>query len=73
VQRAIRFAARPLVAERGVEDAGVLQVRRHLDAGDGDEANARIVHLARQHRRQLVANLIGDTIGSRSLRHQRTA
>ena len=35
-----------LVAERGVVDARVLEVGGDLDAGDRQEADARIVHLA---------------------------
>ena len=52
-----------------LQSARVLQVGRHLDAGDGDEPDPRVVHLAGEHRRQLVANLIGDAIGTGALRH----
>ena len=52
LERPRRLAPRLLVAERRVVDARVLQVGRHLDAGDGEEADARVVHLrAQQFRR----------------------
>ena len=58
-----------VVAERGVEDARLLEVGRHLHAGEGDEADARIVHLARQQQRELAADLIGDAVWTGALGH----
>jgi hypothetical protein len=42
----------------------VLQVRAHLHAGDGDEPDAWIVQLARDHRRDFRADLIRDALRS---------
>ena len=54
---------RLLVAERRVVDARELQVGGDLDAGERQEADARIVHLARLSiPRQLDADLIADAL-----------
>src|SRR5262249_1957762 len=55
--------ARRVVAERRVRHAGVLQVRRHRDARDGDEPDAGIVDVAREQLRDLAADLIADARG----------
>src|SRR5437588_69382 len=62
-------AARLVVAEGGVEDARLLDVGADLDAGQRHEPDARIVDFARQERRELGADLVGDAIGTRALRH----
>src|SRR3954463_13551334 len=69
-ERPFRVPPRRVVAERGVVNARLLQIRRDRDAGDGDEADPRIVDLARQHRGNLAANLVGHPCGSGALRHQ---
>ena len=52
------------VAERRVVDARQLQVGRHLHARERDEADVGIVHLAaREHRAQLLADLVADAMG----------
>src|SRR5580765_2245845 len=68
-QRLRAGGARLIVTERGVVDARVLEIGRDLDPGNGHEADARIVDLSRQHRRDFAANLIGDAVGSRTLSH----
>src|SRR4029453_5852850 len=50
-----------LVAERGVVDAGHLQVRRHGDLRDGQKADAGVVYLAREEIGDLRAQLIANT------------
>ena len=52
------------IAEAGVVDARVLQIGAHLHARDRDEADTGIVQLARDHRRDFGANLIGDAVWS---------
>jgi hypothetical protein len=69
VERLLGGAALGLGAERRVEDARHLEVRRHLDVRDRQKADAGVVDLARQHRADLDANLVRDTIGSVALGH----
>src|SRR5919106_4755653 len=58
------------IAERRVEDFRDLQVGRDLDAGERDEADARVVHVpAGQHLAQLLADLIPHTVRTIPLRH----
>ena len=68
-ERARGVLACGLIAEAGVVDAGMLQVGRHVHARHGHEADAGIVQLARDHRRDLRANLIGDALRSGTLAH----
>src|SRR5262249_14435749 len=59
-----------VVAHRRVEHPCHLQIGRHLDARQRDEADARIVDRApREQLAQLVANLFTYTIGSMALCH----
>ena len=51
-------------------DARLLKVRRDLHARQRHEPDARIVHFAREQRGQFAADLIGDAVGSRALRHE---
>src|SRR6185503_20531676 len=53
LERARAALLRLLVAERRVVDASQLEIGRDLDAGDGDEAEARVVHFPRQQQSQL--------------------
>src|SRR5437899_6943624 len=69
LERARARAPRLLVTERRIEDARLLDVVRHLDARQRHEADARVVHFAREQLRQLGADLIGDAVGPRALRH----
>src|SRR5437773_9377856 len=62
-----RAAVVTRVAERGVVDARELQVRTDLDARQRHEADAGVVHLAREQLRELRADLIGDTVGPGTL------
>src|SRR5207253_10377209 len=61
-QGARRLALRVLVAERRVVAARKLKVRGDLHAGEGQEADAGVVHLARDQQRKLGADLIADTV-----------
>src|SRR4051812_10700034 len=63
LERLGRLALRLLVAERRVVDARDLQVRRHGDLGQGDEPDPRIVDVARQQLRQLLADGFSDAVG----------
>src|SRR6185295_1717069 len=60
LERARAALLRLLVAERRVVDASQLEIGRDLDAGDGDEAEARVVHFPRQQQSQLAAYLLGN-------------
>src|SRR5688572_12679438 len=60
LERALRLAPGPLVAHRGVVDARLLEVGRHLDVGDGQEADSRILHVACEQLGNLDANLVAD-------------
>jgi hypothetical protein len=51
-----------LIAQRRVEDMCVLEIGADLDAGHGQEADARVVHLPAQHPRNLYADLIADAL-----------
>src|SRR3954469_15387041 len=68
-ERLGRGGARLVVAERGVVDPRVLQVGRDLHSRNGDEPDPRVVHVARQHRRDLAADLIGDSVWAGTLSH----
>jgi len=61
VERARRFPARRVVTDGRVIHQRLLQIRRDLDLRDGQEADARIVHVSRQERRELRADLVADT------------
>ena len=61
------FRAHLVVAERGVEHPRLLEVGCHLDAGDGDETDPRIVDVARQQQAELAPDLIRNTVWTRSL------
>ena len=61
-ERPGRVLARFRVADRGVEHARLLQVGRHLDVGDGEEADARIVDLAGEQFGELSADLVTDAV-----------
>src|SRR5262245_48383303 len=50
------------VAEHGVEDACDLQIRTDLNPRQRHESDARIVHLASEHGRQLASYLISHAI-----------
>jgi len=41
-----------------------MKIWTDADAGQRDEAEARIVHLAREQRRQLAPDLVRDAIGA---------
>ena len=69
LQAARRVAARPVVAERSEEHASVLQIRRHLNARDRDEPDARVVNVAREQLAELAADLVGDALWTGTLRH----
>jgi len=56
--------------ERGVEHPRLLDVRADLNASDGHEADAGIVDLTRKELAELAADLIGNPVGSGTLRHQ---
>src|SRR6185503_17975355 len=60
LERARRALLRLLVTERRVVDASQLEIGRDLDAGDGDEAETRVVHFPRQQQGQLAAHLLGN-------------
>src|SRR5438067_4231167 len=60
VQRPLRVPARVLLAERGVEDARLLQIGVDLHARDRYESDSRVVDLARDQHAELAADLIGD-------------
>ena len=51
VETLLHFGGR-LLAEHAVEDLGVTQVGRHLDGGDRDERDARILDLTAQQFRE---------------------
>ena len=70
LQRPGRVLPRFRVADRGVEHARLLQVGRDLDVGDGEEADARVVDLAGEQFGELSPDLVADTGGSGSLRHE---
>src|SRR3954452_2109350 len=70
LQRLGRVFPRLGIANRGVEDTRLLQVGRHLDVGDGEKADPRVVDLAGEQFGELSADLVTDTGGSGSLRHE---
>src|SRR3954462_10018372 len=70
-ERAGRLALCFVVADRRVVDTRLLQVRRHLDARDGEKPDSRIVNVPGQQRRKLRLNLIADTGRSRTLHHNK--
>src|SRR5262245_35907436 len=63
----VGVAAALLVAERRVVDVRLLQIGGDADARERDEADARIVHLAREQGSQLAANLVGHAVWSGAL------
>jgi len=64
-QRLFGFAARLGIAERGVVHARQLQIGRHRDARQRDEADAGIVNrTATEQLADLLPNLIADAIGT---------
>jgi hypothetical protein len=63
LERAAGLRPRLGIAERRVIDARVLQVRRDLDARDGDEAYSRIVDRARQKLRDVLTNCSPTRLG----------
>src|SRR5687767_4676824 len=63
LQRLRRLAAGGLVSQCRVVDARDLEIGRDLHAGQGDEADARVVHLAAaQQHAQLLPDLVADAI-----------
>src|SRR5687768_12500050 len=50
-------------AEDAHEDAGVAQVGAHLDTGHGHEADPRVLELAPDHARDLLAELFPEALG----------
>src|SRR5262245_37169579 len=70
-ERAIGAAARLVVAEGGVVHARLLEIRRHGHARDRHEPDPRIVHLAREHRRDFASNLVGNASSAWSLSQTR--
>jgi hypothetical protein len=66
-KRPCGLTPRLLVAERRVVHARLLEVGRHADVSDGQEADTGIVHLAGQQLREVFANLFADP--SRALGH----
>src|SRR5687767_2804061 len=71
LERARGVLACGRIAKAGVEHARVLQVRTHVHPRNGDESDAGIMQLPRNHRRHFGANLIGDAFGSGSLSHKK--
>ena len=63
VRPAQRLRALRLVAEDAEEDARVAQVGRDLHAGDGDQADARILDLAQQELGDQLLQRLGDAVG----------
>ena len=63
-ERALALTARFVVAHGRVVHARLLQIGGYLDVGDGEEADARIVHFAREEIRDLDAELITDAAGT---------
>jgi hypothetical protein len=57
------------VAEQRVEDACLLQIRRDFHARQGHETDPWIVDMAREQRRQLLADFLTDAVGTRTLAH----
>src|SRR5262245_50252884 len=66
-QRPLGIATALLVAERRIVHARLLQIRADAHPRQRHEPDARIVNVAREQRRQLASDLIGDAIGSRAL------
>ena len=60
---------RSAIAQGAVVDPRVLQIGADLHAGDGDEAQARVVQIARDHTGDLGTNLVGDSVGTCTLAH----
>jgi len=69
IERPRALLSRRLVAERGVGDARELEIRADPDARQRDEADAGVVHLAREQQRELRSNQVGDAIGPGALGH----
>src|SRR5688572_9690116 len=65
LQRLRRLAAGRFVTQGRVVDARLLQVRRDLHAGQGDEADSRVVHFTpAQQFAQHLSDLVADAIGA---------
>src|SRR5262249_47037019 len=71
LERACRFTACLVVADGGVGDACLLEIRRDVDARDRQETDAGIMHVPRQQRRELRTDLIANTRGSGALAHKK--
>src|SRR5262245_59231083 len=69
LERAAACRAGFLVAERGVEHPRLLKIGSDFHARQRDETNARIVYFAGQQIGELASDLIGDSVGTRSLGH----
>jgi len=69
LERRLRRRAVLLVAHRGVRHARDLEIRRDLDRRDGDEPDARVLHLTRERFADDVPHFFGDTIRSVALSH----
>src|SRR5262245_9494531 len=70
LERPRRVAPRPIVSHRRIEHPCQLQVGRYLDARQGNEADAGIVHgAAGQQLAELLANEVAHAVGSMSLGH----
>src|SRR6478609_2992726 len=70
-QRLGGFLARLLVAKRRIEDARLLEIRRHFYPRQGDEADAGIMHgAATQQRAEFVADLLADSVWAVTLCHR---
>src|SRR6266545_2003115 len=63
-ERAGGFLPRRVVPDGRVVNPCLLQIRRDLDVGDGQEPDARIMNRPAQKFRELRTNLIADTGGS---------
>src|SRR5690606_15772555 len=53
-----------VLTHQGDEHLGMAEIAADLDGGDGDEAQARVADLARDHLRQLALHLVADTLGT---------
>src|SRR5579864_9129457 len=54
LRKSVRFA------QRGEEDLRVGKIRRHLDTGEGDHADARVLQVGTQQPGQFALDLVGD-------------
>src|SRR5262245_53706869 len=58
-----------LVAQGRIQHTRLLEIRGDLHPRERDEANARIVHVAGEQIGELTADLVGDSVRTRSLGH----